>query len=376
MQEPADGVAQTTRVALGARSYDILVGSGLLAQAGALAAPMLDGARAFVVTDETVARLHLPAMTAALGRAGIDVQTIVLPPGEQTKSFAQVESLSDRLLAANIERGDTLIALGGGVIGDLTGFLASITLRGIGFLQVPTTLLAQVDSSVGGKTGINTAHGKNLIGSFYQPRLVLADVGLLDTLPPRELRAGYAEIVKYGLLGDAEFFAWLERHGTALLAGDVAARIHAVTKSCEAKAAIVAADEREGGVRALLNLGHTFGHALETATGYSDRLLHGESVAIGMVLAFELSARLGLCPQDDVRRVRVHLQAVGLPTGPAGIGGGRLDPDALIAAMAHDKKVAHGRVRFVLARGIGQAFLTDAVESAALRALLAEAVAA
>jgi 3-dehydroquinate synthase len=376
MQGPAGGVARTTHVALGARSYDILVGAGLLAQADSLVAPMLGVGRACVVTDETVARLHLPVMTAALARAGVALQTIVLPPGEQTKSFAQVESLSDRLLAAKIERGDTLIALGGGVIGDLTGFLASITLRGIGFLQVPTTLLAQVDSSVGGKTGINTKHGKNLIGSFYQPRLVLADVGLLDTLPSRELRAGYAEVVKYGLLGDAEFFAWLERHGAALLAGDVDARIHAVTRSCEAKAAIVAADEREGGVRALLNLGHTFGHALETATGYSDRLLHGESVAIGTVLAFELSARLGLCPPDDARRVRAHLQAVGLPTGPADIAGGRLDPDALIAAMAHDKKVAHGRVRFVLARGIGRAFLTDAVESTALRALLAEAVAA
>jgi 3-dehydroquinate synthase len=287
------------RLELGARSYDILIGRGLLANAGRHLKPVLRQPRAVVLTDRTVAELHLPSLTRALAATGIDCHPIVLPPGEQTKSFEQLEEVIDQLLAARIERGSTLVALGGGVIGDLAGFAASIVLRGIDFVQIPTTLLAQVDSSVGGKTGIDTRWGKNLVGSFHQPRLVLADIDALATLPRRQMLAGYAEVVKYGLINDAGFFAWLEDHGMGLIDGNEAARQQAVKISCAAKARIVGEDEREAGARALLNLGHTFAHALEAECGYSDELLHGEAVAIGLVMAFDLSARLGLCSPDD-----------------------------------------------------------------------------
>jgi 3-dehydroquinate synthase len=357
-------------VALNTRGYDICVGDGVLAEAGARLLPLLARRRCLIVTDETVAGLYLAPLTAALDAAGIAHAAEVLPPGEATKSFPHLASLVDALLARRIERGDMLLALGGGVVGDLTGFAASILLRGIDFVQVPTTLLAQVDSAVGGKTGINTAHGKNLVGSFHQPRLVLADVAILDSLPARELRAGYAEVVKYGLLGDPAFFAWLEAHGAALLAGERAARIHAVATSCRAKAAIVAADERETGARALLNLGHSFAHALETASGYSERLLHGEAVAIGMALAFDLSARLGLCPAAEAARARRHLRAVGLPTTLEEVPGLPRDADRLLELMHQDKKVRDGRLRLVLARGIGQAFIVEDVDPAFVRAVL------
>ncbi len=357
--ETAEGIA-TVEVGLGARAYRILAGEGLLAAAGQHIAPLLARPRTVIVTDGHVAAAHLAALEAALDRAGIAHDAIVLPPGEGTKSFAELAALIDRLLALRVERRDTILAFGGGVIGDLAGFAAAVLHRGIAFIQVPTTLLAQVDSAVGGKTGINVAAGKNLVGSFHQPRLVLSDVGLLDTLPRRQLLAGYAEVAKYGLIDDPGFFAWLETEGAALIAGDPAARCRAVAHCCRAKAAIVGRDEREGGERALLNLGHTFGHALEAEAGFSDRLLHGEAVAIGCVLAFALSARLGLCPAADVARLRRHFQAVGLPVDAAGIAG----PEAVERLWQHmlkDKKVADGRPTFVLARGIGQAFLSREV---------------
>jgi 3-dehydroquinate synthase len=363
-------------VALGERSYEVLVGPGLIGQAGARIVSALDARRVAIVTDAHVAALHLEPLKASLKQAGLSTVEIVLPPGEGTKSFAELERLLDRLLAAKIERRDVVLALGGGVIGDLAGFASAVLRRGCEFVQVPTTLLAQVDSSVGGKTGINTAHGKNLVGAFHQPRLVLADTAALDTLPARELRAGYAEVVKYGLIGDAPFFAWLEENGAAVLAGDPAPRARAVVTSVAAKAGVVSRDERETGERALLNLGHTFGHALEAATGFSDRLLHGEGVAIGLCLAFDLSAMLGLAPAEDAARVRRHVAAMGLPTRPreipgaAGLGN-QLSPEALLDHMAQDKKVKAGRVTFILARGIGQAFITDRVELDQARAVLA-----
>jgi 3-dehydroquinate synthase len=364
-------------VELGDRRYDILIGDGLLEAAGRHIAPLLGGdRRPVVVSDSHVAALHLPRLAAGLAAAGLDHRPVILPPGEGTKDFAHLARLVDGVLDGGAERGTLLVALGGGVIGDLAGFAASILLRGLDFVQVPTTLLAQVDSSVGGKTGINTAHGKNLVGSFHQPRLVLADLGALDTLPRRELLAGYAEIVKYGLLGDAPFFDWLEVHGAALVAGERDARREAVRRSCAAKAAIVAADEREGGRRALLNLGHTFGHALEAELGYDDRLLHGEAVAIGMVMAFELSARLGHCRPADAARVRRHLAAVGLPTRAPALPGVAWDAGRLIRHMWRDKKVAAGRITFVLASGIGQAFLSRAIPEEALAATLDRATAA
>ena len=371
-------------VALGARSYEILVGEGLLAEAAARIATALPGRRLVVVTDETVAALHLPTLaqslaesrTGSLADAGLDSPAIVLPPGEATKDFGHLQGLSERLLDARVDRGSVLVAFGGGVIGDLAGLAAALTLRGLDFVQIPTTLLAQVDSSVGGKTGINTRQGKNLVGAFHQPRLVLADIGTLSTLPKRELLAGYAEVVKYGLIGDPDFFAWLEAKGAALIAGDTAARRHAVLTACAAKAAIVADDERERGRRALLNLGHTFGHALEAEIGYGGGLLHGEAVAIGMVLAFDLSVRLGLCPAEDAARVRRHLASVGLPTGLEALPEGARDPDRLLRHMAHDKKVEDGRITFILQRGIGRAFLAREVEPAAVRELLTQAVAA
>ena len=364
------------QVELGARSYDILIGRGLLAEAGRHLKPILKRPRTIVLTDETVAALHLPALTRALETAGIDSRAIVLPPGEQTKSFAHLERVTDELLAAKVERSSTLVALGGGVIGDLAGFAAAITLRGIDFVQIPTTLLAQVDSSVGGKTGIDTRWGKNLVGSFHQPRLVLADVDVLATLPRRQVLAGYAEVVKYGLINDPAFFAWLEDNGNGLVEGDEAARQHAVKVSCAAKARIVAADERESGARALLNLGHTFGHALEAECGYSDELLHGEAVAMGLVMAFDLSARLGLCPPEDAARVERHLAAVGLPTEPTSIGGRVWSVDSLLEHMQRDKKVEGGRITFILARGIGQAFIARDVDLREVSGLLVEALAA
>jgi 3-dehydroquinate synthase len=368
--------ADRLRVELGARSYDILIGRGLLANAGQHLKPVLKQPRVVVLTDRTVAELHLPSLTRALGGAGIESHPIVLPPGEQTKSFEQLEEVIDQLLAARIERGSTLVALGGGVIGDLAGFAAAIVLRGIDFVQVPTTLLAQVDSSVGGKTGIDTRWGKNLVGSFHQPRLVLADIDALATLPRRQLLAGYAEVVKYGLINDARFFAWLEDHGMGLIDGNEAARQQAVRISCAAKARIVGEDEREAGARALLNLGHTFAHALEAECGYSDELLHGEAVAIGLVMAFDLSARLGLCSPDDAARVERHLGAVGLPTEPTAIAGRIWNIERLLDHMRHDKKVQSGRITFVLARGIGQAFLARDVDLSEVSRLLEQALAA
>jgi len=372
--EAPDAPPARVRVELGARGYDIVVGADVIATAGAEIAAVLPNRRVAVVSDETVAARHLPALVAALDAAGIGHCEIRVPPGEASKSFAGLERLVDALLDARIERGDAVIALGGGVVGDLAGFAASILRRGVACVQVPTTLLAQVDSAVGGKTGINTRHGKNLVGSFHQPRLVLADIAALETLPRRELLAGYAEVVKYGAIDDPGFFDWLERNGAAVVAGDRAARTRAVVTSCAAKARIVAADERETGARALLNLGHTFAHALEVEVGYGDALRHGEAVAIGMVLAFELSVRLGLCPAGDAARLREHLAAVGLPVRPAGLVG-RDGGARLVAHMAQDKKVADGRAAFVLARGIGRAFLSREVETETLRAFLDEALA-
>jgi 3-dehydroquinate synthase len=356
-------------VGLGDRAYDIHVGAHLLCGAGALLKPLARGTVP-VVTDSHVAALHLDPFLAALEKEGIAARPIVLAPGEGSKSFAGLESLTGRLLDMGIDRGGLIVALGGGVIGDLTGFAAGVLKRGVAFAQVPTTLLAQVDSSVGGKTAINARQGKNLIGLFHQPRIVIADTALLATLPRRELLAGYAEVVKYGALGDADFFNWLEAHAAAALAGEEAAIVEAVAHSCRMKAAIVARDERESGERALLNLGHTFGHALEAATGFSDRLVHGEGVAIGMALAFRLSVALGLCPGQDAERFIRHLKAVGLPSAIADIAGARPGAEDLIGHMAHDKKVSEGRLTFVLLKGLGQAFVTRDVPVAALKDVL------
>lgn len=363
---------ETVHVPLGARSYDISIGERLLASAGPLISPLLKRPLAAIVTDENVSRVHLAALEASLSSAGIKSTAIVMPPGEQTKSYVHLAKLCDGLLAAGIERSDRVIAFGGGVIGDLTGFAAAILRRGVGFIQIPTTLLSQVDSSVGGKTGINSKHGKNLVGAFHQPLAVIADTSLLDTLPRRELAAGYAEVAKYGLLGDALFFEWLEANVNAFLAGDAGARIHAIKTSCEAKARIVAEDETETGVRALLNLGHTFGHALEAATGYSSRLLHGEAIAIGMVQAFRFSERLGLCSPETSKRVGRHLAAAGLPVDVSAIAGSLPGPTALAAIMRQDKKAKAGKLTFILARGIGQAFVADDVPEAEVIAFLEE----
>ena len=360
----------SVRVDLGARGYDILVGVGLLAAAGRHIRPLLLHPRVVVVTDSNVAPLYLAAVEAALGEADIESTNITLPAGEQTKDFAHLETLAEGLLAGQLGRDTTLVALGGGVIGDLAGFAAAITMRGIDFVQIPTTMLAQVDSAVGGKTGINTRHGKNLVGAFHQPRLVLSDIATLDTLPERELLAGYAEVVKYGLIRDAAFFRWLEANGMRLCGGDKEARRHAVVTCCAAKAAIVAEDEREAGRRALLNLGHTFGHALEAQSGFGDALLHGEAVAIGMVLAFDLSARLGLCRPADAERVRRHLSELGLPVGLHGLADRSWSADGLLAHMARDKKVRGGKLGLVLVRGIGEAFVTRDVAAEDIRAVL------
>lgn len=364
---------ETVRVELGRRSYDIHIGADLLDRTGEFVAPLLSRPRLAVITDENVAALHLPRLEAAL--SGIEVSTLTLPAGEATKCWAGLERTVEWLIERRIGRDDLVLALGGGVIGDLAGFAAAILRRGVRFVQIPTSLLAQVDSSVGGKTGINSPLGKNLVGAFHQPVLVLADVGLLDSLSPRELRAGYAEVAKYGLLGDAEFFSWLESSGPDVIEGDPAARARAVRRSCEMKAEIVARDETEEGDRALLNLGHTFGHALEAATGYSERLLHGEAVAIGCVLAFETSAALGLCEADVPARVIAHFDRIGLKARLADIPGTLPDADGLLSLMAQDKKVRDGRMAFVLARGIGEAFLSREADLGVVRSVLARALA-
>ena len=346
-------------VSLGNRSYDVMIGDGLMDQAGAHILPLLNGRPPIVVTEERVAAAQLPRLAAALG--GVD-NPIILPAGESTKSWANLAFLCDALLERGVERSDCIIALGGGVIGDLVGFAASILKRGCGFIQVPTTLLAQVDSSVGGKTAINTAAGKNLVGAFYQPALVLIDPQSLDTLPARDMRAGYAEVVKYGLINDAAFFTWCESHGKEVLAGDRAAQIYAIEKSVRAKAAIVAADERETqDMRALLNLGHTFGHALEAETGFSNALLHGEAVAAGMALAHQFSAFRESCPTADAERILAHFAALGLPASLSAAGvnaaGARL-----VEHMLHDKKMSGGTLPFILSRGIGQAYVEKGVK--------------
>lgn len=365
-------MVSTVRVDLGARSYDVRIGPGLIARAGAEMAGLGPArTKLAIVTEDRVAALHLAALQAALG----DVPALVLPAGEGTKSWPHLQRTVEWLLDQRIERGDLVVALGGGVIGDLVGFAAAVLRRGVRFVQVPTSLLAQVDSSVGGKTGINAPQGKNLVGAFHQPSLVLADIDVLATLPRRDFRAGYGEVVKYGLLGDAGFFAWLERHGPALAAGDATLRMQAVQVSVAMKAGIVARDETEQGERALLNLGHTFGHALEAATGFSDRLLHGEAVAVGCQMALDLSARLGLCGQEAPSRLAAHLAAMGMARRLADIPGELPGADALIALMAQDKKVVAGRMRFVLVRDIGQAFVTDQVPMDALRGLLDDALA-
>jgi shikimate kinase / 3-dehydroquinate synthase len=359
-------------VALHEHSYDVLIGPGLLERAGAWLAPVLPQKRAVIVTDETVAPLYLATVTRALAETGIETAEIVVPAGEGSKSLEHFAAVTDRLLALGVERRTAVIALGGGVIGDLAGFAAAATLRGLPFVQMPTTLLAQVDSSVGGKTGINTARGKNLLGAFHQPLLVLADVGTLATLPPRQLRAGYAEIVKAGLIGDAGFFAWCEAHGAALIAGDPEAQAEAVLRAASFKAAVVGNDEREekpSDGRALLNLGHTFAHALERETGYSDALLHGEAVSVGLGLAFRLSARLGVAPPSDAERVIRHLAEAGLPAELSFLNR-RFSAAALLLHMRHDKKVRDGAITFVLARGIGHAYTSREVRAEAVLDLL------
>jgi 3-dehydroquinate synthase len=363
---------KTVRVNLGDRSYDILIGPGLIATAADEIAGRLKGRRMAVITDEHVAPLYLEPLMESLKAQGITAVSLVLPAGEKTKSFEHLIPVCEAILGARIERNDAVIALGGGVIGDLTGFAAGIARRGSRFIQIPTSLLAQVDSSVGGKTGINSPHGKNLIGVFHQPDLVLADTDVLDTLSPREFKAGYAEVAKYGLIDKPDFFAWLENNWQAVFAGGDA-RIEAIAISCQAKADVVAADERENGRRALLNLGHTFGHALEAATQYDGtRLVHGEGVAIGMVLAHQFSARMNLASPDDAKRVEAHLRAVGLPTRMDEIPGTLPPVEKLMDAIAQDKKVSGGKLTFILTRGIGQSFVADDVPGSEVSAFLKE----
>jgi len=361
---------------LGERRYDIVVGDGLINQAGDRIAPLLSHPSVVVITDENVEDHWLKPFESSLSSAGIAFRSIVLVAGEATKSFSQFEGLVENLLAGGIDRKTCLIALGGGVIGDITGFAAAVTLRGLHFIQVPTTLLAQVDSSVGGKTGINTEQGKNLVGAFYQPRLVLADTATLDSLPRRELLAGYAEVVKYGLIDDEPFFEWCERNGRQLIEGNAQARRYAVHHCCAAKARIVAEDERETGVRALLNLGHTFGHALEAECGYGDTLLHGEAVAIGTSMAFDLSHRLGLCSGQDAGRVASHFRAADLKVDLNGIADATWSPERLVGHMSKDKKVEAGTIAFILTRGIGRAFITRDVDLEEVKAVLADALSA
>jgi 3-dehydroquinate synthase len=353
--------AITIPVGLEARGYDVVVGAGVLAEAGARLSPRAQGRKIAIVTDAHVAALHLPALHHALSAAGLNHATIVLPPGEETKRFAILESLCNDLLALELDRKDIIIALGGGVIGDIAGFAAGIVKRGLDYVQIPTTLLAQVDSSVGGKTAIDTPAGKNLIGLFHQPVLVLADLTVLQTLPERQMRAGYAEIVKYGLIDDAAFYDWCEANASRVLAHDAEALAYAVAHSVRAKARIVAADEREAGQRALLNLGHTFAHALESGAGMGDALLHGEAVGAGLALAFQFSARLGLCSPQDSARVGAHLKQVGFATALNAVAGGPFSTDRLLAAMRQDKKTEGGALTFILARGIGASFVAKNV---------------
>jgi len=366
-------------VGLGERAYDIMIGRGLLAGLGERIAKLRPGAKAVIVTDATVVKHHLAATQAAL--KGLAGAPIVVPAGEASKSFDRLQEVCDAVLAARIERGDLIVALGGGVVGDLAGFAASVVRRGIDFVQVPTTLLAQVDSSVGGKTGINTGHGKNLIGAFHQPILVIADTALLDTLPEREFRAGYAEVVKYGLLGDREFFEWLEANWRDVFKGgpargnQPAPREYAVLKSVQAKAEIVRRDERETGDRMLLNLGHTFGHAFEAAAGFSDRLLHGEAIGLGMALAFEFSVRRGLIPSAEAARAIAHLAATGLPTHVRAVPGDWPSVDAMMDLISQDKKIRRGRLTFILVRGIGKAFIESNVDASDVRTFLNEKLA-
>jgi 3-dehydroquinate synthase len=360
-------------VALGERAYDIVIGRDVLRSLGGRVAALRPGARTAVVTDRTVAKFWLEKTEASLSAAGVATSRIIVDEGEGSKTYAGLEQVSEALIAAKIERNDVVVALGGGVVGDLAGFAAAILRRGVDFVQVPTSLLAQVDSSVGGKTGINSPRGKNLLGAFHQPVLVVADSAVLDSLSPRQFRAGYAEIAKYGVLGDAAFFAWLQANHVDIFKGGPA-REHAIATSCRAKAAIVARDERETGERALLNLGHTFGHALEAATGFSDRLFHGEGVAVGMVLAAELSAELGMIAPSDAARVGNHLAAVGLPTRLRDIAGfaqeGLADADALMALMAQDKKVKRGRLTLILLQAVGRAVIAPDVEPSLVRDFL------
>lgn len=363
---------ETVHVDLGVRAYDVRIGRGLLGRAGSEITPFLKRKRVAVVTDETVGRLHLEALREGLG--DVAMTTLALPPGEATKGWQEFSRTVEWLLAQKVERRDVVVALGGGVIGDLVGFAAAVLRRGVRFVQIPTSLLAQVDSSVGGKTGINSIHGKNLIGAFHQPALVLADIDVLSTLPERDFLAGYGEVVKYGLLGDASFFEWLETNGASLAAGDPTARQKAVQHSVMMKARIVERDETEVGERALLNLGHTFCHALEAATGYSARLLHGEGVAIGCALAFEVSQRLGLCSQEAPSRVRAHLKAMGMKCDLSDIDGDLPDADGLIELMGQDKKVVDGRLRFILARAVGEAFVADGVDTGVVRTVLRESL--
>ena len=360
-------------VGLAERAYPVLIGPGLLPRAGELLRPLLKRARTAVVTDEIVAAAHGRTLLGALELAGIEAQLIPLPPGEETKSFGHLAELSGRLLDMKLDRGDLIVAFGGGVVGDLAGFAAAIYKRGIGFAQIPTTLLAQVDSSVGGKTAIDTPQGKNLIGAFHQPRLVLADLDVLATLPDRQVRAGYAEVLKYGLLGDFDFFEWLEANGGQALAREPRALERAVARSVQMKAEIVAEDETETtGRRALLNLGHTFGHALEAETGFGDRLLHGEGVALGCAMAFRFSARLGLCSRQEAERAAAAIAAAGLPARLQDLGAGPFASGALVGHMAQDKKAEGGKLTFILARGIGQAFVAKDVDPGEVRAFLVD----
>ena len=362
---------RTVRVDLGARGYDVVIGRGLLAQAGERVAPFAPGKRVAIVVDETVAALHLPALKASLTAAGIAAHPVIVPAGEKQKSFAGLQHVIDALLALNLERRDLVIAFGGGVIGDLGGLAAALLKRGLDFVQIPTTLLAQVDSSVGGKTAINAVAGKNLVGVFHQPRLVLADLDALATLPERERRAGYAEIVKIGLINDPAFFDWCERNGAAVIAQTGDAPAYAIERAVRAKAAIVAADEREAGVRALLNFGHTFAHAIEAEAGMDGGVLHGEAVGCGMALAYRFSARLGLCTAADSARVDAHLKRAGFATHLAQLPAGRYESARMIEAMQHDKKNEGGGLTLILARGIGKAYVARDVDVGALRDFLA-----
>lgn len=368
-------VSKTIKVDLGDRSYDIIIGQGLLERAGDYIPPCLQGSRVAIITDENVAALHLKTLTAALDGNGLRVETIILPPGESQKSFDALQALLDRLLKANFSRSDTLIAFGGGVIGDLTGFAASVLKRGCGFIQIPTTLLAQVDSSVGGKTAINTPAGKNLVGAFYQPSLVLTDTDVLSTLPDRQLKAGYAEVLKYGLINDRAFFDWLDEHGAKILAGDGAAQSEAIARSCASKAAIVREDEREHGVRALLNLGHTFGHALEAKGGFSDVLLHGEAISAGMLMAFEYGQEIGVCGGQEVKRLRAHLAKLGMPTMATLTPAIKSNPDQLFDYMMQDKKNKNANMTLILAREIGNSYIESNADQSSVKNYLKRACA-